>query len=702
MKRAGRRKSQKNSTLRMLRRKHIYYIFLLLLIAVCYSCSVNKYIPENELLYTGAELKTQSDTSIRKQKAIDQDLSLLLTPEPNSTFLGTRLRLFYHYKSQKKKPGFIIKWLNKKFGEKPVYLSDVNRDRIKEVMLNRLENKGFFYSEVSPKIDSTTKYASLEYNVTLSRPYRLEHFELDKDSLPIYEDIAETLEKSKIKEGDLFDLEVMKAERERIDLALKRKGYYNFNPDFLVFEADTNRYDNKRFDLFLRLKKEVPKKSIVPYVIDSITVFPNYSVNTDSITSLPLNFKDLTIIQKEEFFKPKRLEPYILFKKGQKYDSEKSRLTANRLSSIGSYKFVNILFNEKDTVPTDGNMGLDAEIHLSPLTKKSLRTELQAVTKSNGLTGPGIAVTYNNRNLFKGGETLSITGNFAYETQVTSVDNEGLTSIAGGIKVDLSIPRLVPFSSRLFDHAVPKTKISLGADILQRSLFYTLTSFNTSFGYTWNQNRFVTHALNPVSITSVDLTNSSEEFDAILDDNPFLRSSFEQQFIVGLNYVFTYNELVDKNKKRPIFFSADIDIAGNSLNLLTGGKSEVFGLEYAQFAKADVDFRYYYKWGKEQSLVSRVFAGWGIPYGNSNTLPFVKQFFSGGPYSVRAFRIRSLGPGTFAPENSGRTSFFDQSGNLRLEANLEYRFPRLFVPQRCHFRRCGQCLVNYRWGRYRR
>jgi len=173
----------------------------------------------------------------------------------------------------------------------------------------------------------------------------------------------------------------------------------------------------------------------------------------------------------------------------------------------------------------------------------------------------------------------------------------------------------------------------------------------------------------------VNLAETSDEFDAILENNPFLRRSFDQRFIAGLNYTFTYNELVDENKTRPFFVSSSIDIAGNTLGLLAGSDNTVFGLEYAQYAKADVDFRYYFKFGKERTLVSRLYAGWGIPYGNSNTLPFVKQFFSGGPYSVRAFQIRSLGPGAFSPENNNTTSFFDQSGNFRLEGNVEYRFP---------------------------
>lgn len=650
---------------------------VLLLLVTLHSCGVQKFIPEDQALYTGSEIEIRADEGLENTKKIALELERLLRPEPNSKVLGMRPGLYYHYKAQKERPGFLNKWLNKKFGEEPVYFSDVRPQRVEELMLNRLDNRGFFYSAINSEIDSTQKFAGIKYTAELPKPYTLEKFKLDKDSLAIYDDIEKALAETQLNTGDRFDLGLLKFERERIDRELKQKGYYNFNPDFLIFEADTNRYDNRKFDLFLRLKKTTPKKSEIPYVIDSITVYPNYSIESDT-TANPAKAKKVNgmyFMQEEEFFKPERLEPYILFEKGQKYNAETARLTSNRLSALGSYKFVNIRFNEADTTAVDSIGSLNADIFLSPLTKRAIRTELQAVTKSNGFAGPGIAVTYSNRNLFKGGETLSITGNFSYEAQLSGGRDSGLSSIAGGLKTDLILPRLVPFSPSRFKYAVPKTKISLGVDILKRSQLYTLTSFNTSFGYTWNANRFVYHELNPISVSYVNLSNTTDEFDEILRNNPFLRRSFEQQFIAGLNYTFTYNELVDDDKSRPFYLSTSLDIAGNTLSLFDGGKGTVFGLEYAQYAKADIDVRYYLKWGKEQSLVSRLYAGWGIPYGNSSTLPFVKQFFAGGPYSVRAFQIRSLGPGTFQSDGDRTSSFFDQSGNLRLEGNLEYRFP---------------------------
>jgi len=671
-------------------------LFILILTLVVYSCGVSKFIPEDEVLYAGSEIQIETEEDTVKINQVAEELNTLIPQEPNTKILGMRLGLYYHFKAEQEKPGFLNKWLNKKIGEEPIYLSDVDPQRVEKLILNRLDNRGFFNSRVTSQIDKTPKTATITYTTKLPRPYRLEKFDLQKDSLPIYSEIQDILANTPIKSGNRFDLELMKFERERIDNQLKQRGYYNFNADFLIFEADTNSYDTPKFDLLLRLKKNTPSKSIIPYTIDSMTVFPKYTVGDTTSVAYNSIVNGINFIQEEEFFKPKQLQPYILFEKGQKYNANTARLTSNRLSSIGSYKYVNIQFKEKDTIAgSDGSGALDMDIFLSPLTKRSVRAELQGVTKSNGFAGPGISVSYNNRNVFGAGETLSITGSFSYETQLSGGSNTGLSSISGGLKTDLIIPRLVPFSPSRFKYNVPKTKISLGVDFLDRSQLYTLTSFNTSYGYTWNANKYVYHELNPISINYVNLANTTDEFDQILDDNPYLKSSFEQQFIAGLNYKFTYNELVDENKSHPIYFATSLDIAGNALNLLNGGKETAFGLDYAQYAKMDVDFRYYLRWKNEQTFITRLYAGLGVPYGNSSTLPFVKQFFSGGPYSVRAFQIRSLGPGTFVAEDDDDSSYFDQSGNIQLEGNLEYRFPIFSYLKGALFADVGNVWLTY-------
>ncbi len=663
---------------------HIYLITGLISFLMLQSCSVKKFIPEGELLYRGANLEVDTISNIKEFDQLRTQLEAVIQPEPNNKILGMHPGLYFHYKAQKDKPGFINKFLNDKIGEEPVYLSNVETILTEDLLLNRLENRGFFYSTATSSVqeNEAKKTARVSYKVSLTEPYRLENYKLDSDSLLIYKEIGKLLPDTPLEKGMRFDLPLLKFERERLDRKLKETGYYNFNSGFLIFEADTNQYSNKRFDLFLRLKKEVPVKSIIPYKISKVNIYPNYVIGNDSIKQDTLRFEGKSFIQAEEFFKPKHLDPYVLIDEGALYSPSNSRNTSRRLASIGAYKFVNIRYDEIDTLATDSLGILEANIFLSPLNKRAIRAELQAITKSNNFAGPNLAVTLSNRNLFHGGETLNISAKFGYEVQIAGGDRKGLSSIQLGLGADLIFPRLlfpISFDENWFEYSIPKTKISLEGDYLSRSELFSLGSVSARFGYLWNANRYVSHELNPISLNYVSLTNTTPEFETILDENSFLRNSFDQQFISGLTYSFTYNGMVDQNKKHQFFLNSTLDIAGNTIDLISGNAEEdpqtFFGLEYAQYAKADADFRYHFNFGKEQKIATRLFAGYGIPYGNSNVMPFSKQYFSGGPYSVRAFRIRSLGPGTYDPAESGDAGFFDQSGNIRLEANVEFRFP---------------------------
>lgn len=657
-----------------------------MIVSILSSCAVKKYVPEDQFLFTGSDLDVQLDSlsDVKNIDALKVELQKVLTPEPNTSFLGMRPGLHYYYKVNKDSAGFISRFLNRKIGEEPVYLADVEQEATRDLLRNRLENRGFFFSNITSKTsqDEKSKEGRVSYSINLPNPYRLKTYQVDKDSIPFYQVLEEQIKESPIEIGSRFDLSAMKTERERIDNNLKNKGYYNFNSRFLIFQADTNQYDNRKFDLFVKLKKDVPSIAVKPYRIEKVNVYPYNVAGQDSVQNDTVMYANKNYIQSEEFFRPDRLDDFILLEKGDLYSPSKSKATSRRLGTIGAYKFVNIEYKEIDKKENDSLNFLEANIYLSPLNKRAIRTELQAVTKSNDFTGPTLGVTFSNRNLFKGGELLNINATGTYEVQIAGNNDAGLTSTEFGLGADLIFPRmLAPFKvdKNYFEYSIPKTKASLKADILNRSQLYSLLTFSGDFGYIWQANKYVTHEIDPISINYVRPSNISDEFQAILDNNVFLESSFDQQFISGLTYAFTYNGMLRQNKKSLFYIHSTFDIAGNSISLLSQendeGKNEFLGLEYAQYAKADVDFRYHYRLTQESKIATRLFAGYGLPYGNSSVLPFSKQYFSGGAYSVRAFRTRSLGPGTYSPENTDDRSFFDQSGNIRLEANVEYRFP---------------------------
>ena len=650
-----------------------------------FSCSINKFIPEGERLYTGAEIEMDADSAVPQVAQLKENLRQVLRPEPNSKFLGMHLGLYYYYKNEQEKTNFINKWLFKQLGEEPVYQSDVENLEVEDILLNRLENNGFFYSSATSSFTESEKRASVLYQLKIKEPYTLANYQVDSFTKPIFKDIKKLTAKSPFEKNMRFDLGNLKLERQRLDNQLKDLGYYNFNNNFLIFEADTNQYKNKKFDLFLKLKKDVPEKAIIPYKVKTINVYPNYNLR-DSTTNISKRFEEKNYYQNEEFFKPKYLDDFITLKEGDYYNPDNSKNTARRLSTIGAYKYVNIQYKELDTLADDNEGALEANIFLSPLTKRALRAELQAVTKSNNFAGPTLGLVFSNRNLFGGGETLNISSSIGYETQVSSGDNSGLSSLELELKTELIFPRVIaPFSINedFFEYSIPKTKTSLSATYLDRSQLYTLLSGTALFGYVWNANKYITYEVNPISVNYTRLSNTTPEFDQILADNPFLARSFEQQFISGLTFSFTYNEMLAAKRTHQFFFNSTIDVAGNSISLLgkettAGQPKEFLGLQYAQYAKADVDFRYQFNFGDKyaQTIATRLFAGYGLAYGNSDVVPFVKQYFSGGPYSVRAFNTRSLGPGTYTDTNNqNSTSFFDRTGNIRLEANVEYRFP---------------------------
>ncbi len=682
----------------------IYRVLIAVLtLSMLYACSVKKHIPEGKLLFRGGKVKVQDSIKIEHKSGLVKELNRLLYPKPNKRFLGMYPGLFYHYKAQKEKPGFITRFLNKKIGEEPVYFSDVKIKDIEDLIENRLQNSGLFNSNISSSIrkDSSAKTAKTNYTVVIGTPYHLNSYTIEVDSnekhFPVYQELQNSLSQTYLTKGSRYDLDIFKAERSRIDFFLKKRGYYNFSSSFILFQADTNLNKNNQYNLYLKLKVGVPSKSKVPYVIDYVEVDPNVTTDTSGTKQDTVIIDGIRFIQNKVFFKPKRLRPFVLLKPGDLYDPIKSKYTSQRISSIGTYKFVNIKYTETDSTGKDSLSlrHLNASISLSPLTKRLIRAELQGITKSNNFTGPNLGITLLNRNVFKGGENFSATGDIGYEKQLGSKTN-GSSSLQLGLNLSLIYPRLIfPGNwDSYFKYVIPKTKISIGADYYKRSQLYSLNSYSASFGYIWNANSFVTHQLDPLKINYVQLSNKSAVFNAILDKNPFLKRSFEQQFIAGLTYSFTFSELNEVHKKSKFYLKFNFDIAGNTLSLIGSKRGSdtiksFLSLPFSQYVKGDVDMNYRYDIANSgHVLIGRAFAGMGIAYGNSQTMPYVKQYFSGGSYSVRAFQIRGLGPGVYVPVDNNNL-YFDRSGDIRLEGNFEYRFPIISVVKGALFADAG-------------
>jgi outer membrane protein assembly factor BamA len=698
---------------RGVRRIFLHIILLSFLSGAFYSCNTTKNLQDGQKLYTGGILTVKEAKNSKYKKELLSDLEEVNKPEPNEKIAKMRLGLWAHQKVESDKAGFYAKWVNKKIGEAPVLLDKVNTNNVKKLMKNRMENLGYFDSKVNYEVKEKKKTGFIKYEINPGERLHIDSVKYQKVGEQKVDSLIQVYLENEIpiKRGEPFSLEELKNTRVEIADFLKKQGYYYFSSNNLIFEVDTLSTPSQHKGIMeLRIKDNASELVLVPFEIKEIQVFPKYSLDTSESGNTPDTtvLNNVEFIQSEEFFRPDRLYPYLFIKEGENYSPQKESWTNKRLNSLKTYRFVNIRYKEDSTLQ-NGKGQLTTKVYLSPLSKRSFRSELQAVSKSNNFVGPSLNVEYLNRNLFKGGEALRLSSKIGYEAQLNSGDiSTNLSSVETGVAAELIVPRMItPFPiEEKFRYAIPKTKFKLSYDLLNRSQWFNLNSFLAVYGFEWNPNIFVTHNLNPISINYINIGNESEAFLNLLEGNPFLARSFEQQFIPGLNYSFQWSQLVRHIKSNRFYFSFSADFAGNALALaqniggVTGDDKKFWGQSYAQFSRFDFDLRNYQDIGKESRLVSRAFVGIGLPYGNSVSLPYSKQYFSGGPNSVRAFRIRSLGPGNYQTEDrTDGTSFFDQAGDIKIEANVEYRFPLISYLKGAVFTDAGNVWLKNADGR---
>lgn len=646
------------------------------------ACSNTRYLPKGEKLYVGAKVRIEGTHLNKKEKKnLRRELNDLTRPEPNSSFLGLRPKLLaYNISGTPKKPKGLRNWLKNKIGEAPVLASVVDLQLNRNILQNYLENKGYYKSLVNGDTTSRGRKVKASYQAFPGVQYHIRSVNFIADSSQLGKAVAATAAKSLLKTGNAYNLSVIKGERDRIDQTLKEEGFYYFNPDYLLVLVDSTAGEHT-VNLFVKVKQETPLLAKNSFVIGDIYIYPNFSltkiVNDSSMNDAVL-IDGFHLIDKEKTFKSGVFTRSIIFKRGDVYNRKAHNLTLNRLISIGSFKLVTNRFERDEKAPEPT---LNAFYYLTPLPRKSIRAEVLGTTKSNNLTGSEISLSWRNRNAFRGAEHLMIRGYGSFEVQISGT-KPGYNTFRIGTEATLSIPQfVVPFVQINTSKAnVPRTKFLLGYEILNKQALYTLNSFRTTAGYLWKESLTKEHELNVVSINFVQPANVTATYQDSIANNPILAKTIEKQFIMGPTYSFTYNNQLDITRRNNIYFNANLDLAGNILGLVQGANyktndtATILGARYSQYAKIDGDFRYYLKTGRNSKIVSRIIAGVGYPFGNSSELPFIKQFFAGGTNSIRAFRARSVGPGTYRQDESNSDIFLpDQSGDIKLELNAEYR-----------------------------
>ena len=667
----------------MARIKYAFFVFTILFIS---ACSTTKYLAPGQKLYNGAKI-TITDKNVTKSEAhtITEQLEDLLRPKPNSKILGLRFKLYEYEKNKTTKRKGLKHFLMTKLGEPPVLLSNVDIVKNASILQNRLQNEGYFLAQVSG--DTVTKkdkkIAEVLYSIQTGPAYHYRKITFPTENDDLDTAVTGTSKQTYLKVGDKFNLDVIKNERIRIDSRLKEEGFFYFAPEDLIMRYDST-IAGHQVDLFVKVKGETPEEARWIYSVRNIYVYPDYKLRDTALKmDSAVKYRWYNVIDPKNTFRPCTFKNSVLLHPGDIYNRTEHTNSLSRFIELGPFKFVKNRF--EDVTPDSAK--LDIYYFLTQQRRKSLQADIVARQTSANYNGTQIDVNFRNRNLFKGAELFTLKFFASQDIQFGSYNN-GYNVYQYGVEPSISWPRFVgPFNFNSDNAYIPRTVLSAGYTIVNRSKLYSLNSYNASFGYQWKPNVHVQHQLDLEDITYVNPRNVSQKYiDSIHNTrNPTLAHIINAQFTFGPSYSYTWTNTMETNKPNTLYYNGKVSLSGNIYGLLTGADtprrvSKLLGTTFNQYVKLENEIRFYHKVGQNSKIAARFMIDIGLPYGNSTVLPYSQQFFIGGSNSLRGFQAHSLGPGAYIlPANLATGTGFlpDESGDIKIEANIEYR-PKLF------------------------
>ena len=678
-------------------------IAVAILVFLFQACKSTRHIPDNKFLLNKIDIKSS-------KKINSDEIRDYINPKPNRKVMGFLRFHLYTYNAVNR--GKNRKWKKKIeeiVGEEPVLYDEYLIKKSTKQIKQHLFNKGYFDATVSDSVIFKKKKAEIIFNINLNNPFTVFSVKYDVEDFNLNPIISKDSKNSLIKPSKNYDVDIFEKERTRITNLLNTKGYYYFSNEYIHFEIDSNRL-KRHVSVNLGIKKAqkiIDEQTSITqnhkkYKIRNIYINTDYNLknvlqnNESYFSNLDTSFvKGMILIKsKNKKINYSVITPLIDFETNSIYNSDDVKSTIKHLQSLQLYKLVNIVFFE--TKNSDDNY-LDCEIQLTPFSKQSYTVELEG-TNSSGNFGAAGNLLYRNKSLFNGAEILELKLRSALEVQTIldkNPEDENVveylpfnTKEYGG-ESKITLPRFFfPFVQKKFVKKYhPKTVVSALYNFQQRP-DYTRILTNWSFGYQWKASKNISHLVNPLVISSVKLKSMSLDFLKSFS-NPYIKESYTDHLISVSNYSFIYTNNKINKKQNFVYLRTNLESAGNILqtankNLdaeLTNDYYTFFGNRYAQYLKGDFDFRYTNFINKQSKYVYRLFFGLGYPYGNLNALPFEKQYFSGGANSIRAWQVRTLGPGSFIDTLQVPI----QASDIKIETNLEYRFKLFWVVEGAWF-----------------
>lgn len=654
----------------------------------------------------------------KKERITAAELDKFVRQTPNKRFLGVN---FYVWTYELANPDKNNWWNNfkRRIGQAPVLLDMALTEQSAHNLKIYMDYRGFFSSRVSYQVDTTSrkKRATITYRTVQGEPYRINRIEYDFRDHFLEQIILPDTTQSLLHAGEVFNLGMLDQERQRITTFLRQRGYYNFTVNNIEYQADTLG-GNHLVDLRMIVKQhligyneqgDAMLRNNTVFRIDQINIFPNYNpteaINPDYRRDLDtIYYRGLNVIyhkdRKHPNIRPAVLRQIVPIYPNYIYNINRVDQTYNQIMSMGYFKSANVLFNEqKDTVSMANYVTfvgerkeqtdslhqtregyLQCDIQCIPALKQGYKIELEGSTTSS-FYGLRATVGYQNRNIFRGAESFDISFSVGYEYMKTPTASKR-NAIEFGFSAGLQFPRFIlPFRTQRWQSLqMPRTRLEFGINFQDRP-YYRRTLSSLAWVYSWNDSRYSSYLIRPIDINVVDMGHVNQQF---LDglQNEYLKNSYKSQFIGGLSFGYVYNNQRKHLGGDATLVRFNFETAGNLIDGLehlfsrpVAGKDyyHIFGLQYSQYFRSDLSVSRKIMLGKVSALVGRLYGGFGMAYGNSTSIPFDRLFYAGGANSMRGWAPRTLGPGS-VPEPTDAV-YPSQLGDMKLEANLEFRFP---------------------------
>ncbi len=662
---------------------------------LAWGCSSTKHVPDGKMLLDKVVIEIDDSHTVHSEELIN-----FLRQTPNHKVLGfAKLQLATYSLSGSDSTKWYNRWL-RSLGQPPVIydtdLTETSRRQLRQAMINR----GYMDAqvEVDTILRPDKKRAEVRYKIRTGQPHVISSLALNIPDTAINRILSGDSSLIDIRPGDIFDRNRLDNLRTSIASRLHDKGYYSFSRENISFTADTVR-GSKDIGLTLNLRvpdNTRPANGLHIYYIRSVTFVTEEAARAEHPDTVP--YRDINVVYgADHYITPSALYDMCFIEPGQVYSSKAVDKTYSSLSRLSILRFINIEMLPAGSIG-DAEM-LDAVITISRNKKQSISLELEG-TNSEGDLGFGVGATYQNRNLTHRSDLLSIKFRAAYESLSGNLDgfiNKRFTEYAA--ETGITFPKFeLPFASRAFKKRMQATTEFALSFNWQERPEYTRVIAGLAWRWKWNSrlHDFARrHTFDLIDINYVRLPRSTIDFiDQIAPSNPLLRYSYEDHFIMRLGYTFTQTNRriptaeINAFAMQPSIttWRASAETAGNLLYGISnafGSKQadeayKVFGIQYAQYVKGEVDYTYTLNLNSRNALAFHAGFGIAYPYGNSSMVPFEKRFYAGGANGVRGWGVRTLGPGCYDSRNDVE-DFINQCGDVSLIFSAEYRAKLFWV-----------------------